>query len=200
MSTSEQQQIEQLKSDALALRQEAAGLTIGDANEYVAAVEWRKSLKNADRKAEDFFKPMKVKIRELEKSIRDAEKSVRGPIQESMNICDNAIVGWQATQARHADEQQAVLQAQADVLGEEAPLIKIEPLIPKVEGFTTRDVWSAELEDMATLAKFCVENPSFLNLLQLNGPSANALARSQHNSMNVPGLRSVCKAVPVQKG
>jgi hypothetical protein len=200
MSTSEQQQIEQLKSEALALKDEATGISIGNEMEYVAAVEMRKQVKTADRKIDAFYEPMETHLNGLVKAMRASKAILKGTIKETLELYDRAIIGWQATQERHAQEQQAVLQAQADTLGEDAPIIKIDPLVPGVGGLLFREVWSVELEDLHTFVKFAAENPVFIPLLMLNQPAANAMARSQHGSMNVPGLRSVCNKVLVQRG
>lgn len=70
-----------------------------------------------------------------------------------------------------------------------APMAKKET--PKVAGIAMVTTWSCTCTDLAALIRYVAAHPEQSNLLQFNQTSGNALARSQRERMNIPGLRAV---------
>lgn len=84
------------------------------------------------------------------------------------------------------EEVDAILEEQLPVAAAVAT-----PTFQRAEGIFTRESWRGEVTNKMLLVKFVAANPHFLNLLDVNGPALNALAKAQRTLMNVPGARAV---------
>lgn len=67
----------------------------------------------------------------------------------------------------------------------------VAPPPPKVEGVSYRDVWSAEVEDLAGLVKAVAAGEQPITLLLPNTVALNGMARSLRGAMRIPGVRAV---------
>lgn len=71
------------------------------------------------------------------------------------------------------------------------PILHVEPQTAKVEGVSSRELWSAEVTDKAALVRFVAANPMWMHLLEPNMVAINGLARSQRGALAIPGVRAV---------
>ena len=88
----------------------ARSVEITDQASREAAAAFRADLKARDRKAEDFFAPMKRNMDALKKSILDGEKAVRGPIAEAVAILDPKIAAFETRLLEEAAAERARLE------------------------------------------------------------------------------------------
>ena len=68
-----------------------------------------------------------------------------------------------------------------------APVIQREP--PKVTGISTREVWKAEVTDLAALVKAIAEGKAPLALVQANTTVVGQQARSLKQDFVAPGIK-----------
>ncbi len=102
-------------------------------------------------------------------------------------------------------EQQAVASGNV-ALGMEAealleapvhpPAVQVAPTTPTVAGISYRDTYRAQLVNLMALVTHVATHPEHANLLTLNQPAANQLARSLKTNLRVPGLEVVVQTVP----
>lgn len=71
----------------------------------------------------------------------------------------------------------------------------IAPTVQKVEGVSTREVWSAEVVDVMALVKAVAEGKAPLNFLQVNTTVLNAQARATKDSLSFPGVKFISTKV-----
>lgn len=71
----------------------------------------------------------------------------------------------------------------------EAPVVTIQPTTPKVAGIVRREVWKADVTDLAKLVKAAAENPQYLNLLLANNTALQQMAKALKGAMAIPGVR-----------
>jgi hypothetical protein len=99
-----------------------------------------------------------------------------------------------AAEAAGDTEQAADLFAEAQEIESEPVVVPVfTPVMQTatVAGVSERKTWSAELTDIAALVAHVASHPECINYLLPNMPALNALARSQHEAMRIPGVRSV---------
>lgn len=99
-----------------------------------------------------------------------------------------------AIQREHEIEAAEALGASVEEIAviAEAPLQRRPVLVaaqPKVAGISTRELWKAEVTDLAALVKYISTRPELSNLLTPNLPAINALARSLRSALNIPGVK-----------
>ena len=78
----------------------------------------------------------------------------------------------------------------------ETPVVQVAPTTPKVAGISYRDTYRAQLVNLMALVTHVATHPEHANLLTLNQPAANQLARSLKTNLRVPGLEVVVQKVP----
>ena len=199
----------------------ARSVEITDQASREAAAAFRADLKARDRKAEDFFAPMKRNMDALKKSILDGEKAVRGPIAEAVAILDPKIAAFETRLLEEAAAERALLEEENRKAEEErrlaeasvavangvpeaealealdAPVVAFAapaPAAPRPAGQSVAVTWSVEVTDKAALVRFVAANPQWLGLLDVAMPAANAAARAQKDALAIPGLRPVKKS------
>lgn len=62
--------------------------------------------------------------------------------------------------------------------------------VPKVEGVSFRDEWSAEVFDLLALVQAVAAGTQPLHLVKADQVALNAIARSLRDSMNIPGVKA----------
>lgn len=86
------------------------------------------------------------------------------------------------------------LSAEATALLEqpvETPGVTLQSYVPKVSGLTSRGSYTAKVTDMKKLVAWVAKHPKDINLLRVNEPALNALARSQKDNLKIPGVQLV---------
>lgn len=96
-------------------------------------------------------------------------------------------------------EREAVTSGDAGLLVEahdlitqpiEAPVVRVEPTVPKVAGVTYRDNWKAHPEiDLRALARAVAEGRAPVTFLEPNLTAINQFARATQGAQDVPGVR-----------
>lgn len=82
----------------------------------------------------------------------------------------------------------------------EAPVIKVEPKIAKVEGMSQRVSYKADVTDKKALICYVATHPQWSNLLDPNMAALNGLARSQKDEFSLPGVQVKKETVRAVRG
>jgi len=72
-----------------------------------------------------------------------------------------------------------------------APVVTVAPAVAKVEGVSSRTIWSASVVDKVALIKYVAEHPEWASLLDPNVSALNGLARTQKDGLAIPGVKAV---------
>jgi hypothetical protein len=75
------------------------------------------------------------------------------------------------------------------------PVVQVATETPKVDGVSSRDLWSAEVTDLLMLVRYVAEFPEFIHLLKPNQTAINSMARGQKERLMIPGVQAVKKTV-----
>lgn len=88
-----------------------------------------------------------------------------------------------------------------------AVTVPVEIAPAKLDGFSTRENWIAELQfrddesaTVALIAAILPQRPDLISLLKLDMTAANKLAKAQKKHFNVPGLNAINKPVAASRG
>lgn len=147
--------------------------------------------------ARQFFKPAKDSLKSCEDHLKAALGSWTAKLEA------------QAAEARRAAAIAVEAAPSSDAAIVALASVPIEVAPPKLEGLSKRDNWKADLDidvDEMTAKLRIVskitgvpveqfQRPDLISLLEIGWASAHAMAKSQKQAMNVPGLRSVNKQI-----
>ena len=180
----------------------ATEIKVIDQKTYESANERIGLLQGLKKRVEDFFKPMKQKAQDAHKQICQQEKEQLSPILTAIEgLKQKTIAYYAAEQQRIAAEQErqrkaaeelAALAAEAETQGdtetatEAVGLAAVEEAkvtcSPSAKGTSMREVWRAEIIDADKVPR-C--------FLIVDQAALDALAKSQKDKMNVPGVKAV---------
>ena len=110
--------------------------------------------------------------------------------QEEQRVLDEAAA-LELEADRTGDED---LRQQAQELAAEpvtTPAVSVGSYVPKVAGITQRGSYTARVTDLKKLVAWVAKHPKDINLLRVNEPALNALARSQKENLKIPGVQLV---------
>jgi colicin import membrane protein len=140
-------------------------------------------------------------------ALADAERVIKGGMigfqneQERIRREQEAKAAEQLRKERERLEAQAAKAAEkghtekAEALQEHAAAlpvsVEIASTAPKVSGIAGRSTWQAAVKDKAAFLKYVAEHPEWLNLVDVNMVALNGLARSQKQSLALPGIEAV---------
>lgn len=180
----------------------ATEIKVIDQKTYESANERIGLLQGLKKRVEDFFKPMKQKAQDAHKQICQQEKEQLSPILTAIDgLKQKTIAYYAAEQQRIAAEQErqrkaaeelAALAAEAETQGdtetatEAVGLAAVEEAkvtySPSAKGTSMREVWRAEIIDADKVPR-C--------FLIVDQAALDALAKSQKDKMNIPGVKAV---------
>jgi len=113
-----------------------------------------------------------------------AQEAREQRLADAVALAEQAVVQQDPRLQEAADE---LLAAPIEV-----PAVAVPPSTPKVTGISFRETWTARVTDLAALIRYAATNPQFMNLLMINQPALNALARSMKRLLKVPGVEVIC--------
>lgn len=88
-------------------------------------------------------------------------------------------------------EEAAVAEATSMLISAPPPVTEA----PKASGVSFRDQWEAEVVDLVALCRWVVEHPDQATLIVPNTQALNGIAKALKGSLNIPGVRPVCKQI-----
>jgi len=214
---------EELQNDVVApVLMHAQDIAVSDQPTRDAAMEFLKAIKGAQKKAQEYWAPLKTKAHAAWKQIVAAESEMLDPLTGAEATVKQKVVAFDQEQERIRIAEQRRLQAEADAKAEAerqrllkeaaklktpelkeerlaaaeaviAPTVVVAPSVAKGPGEATVKRWSARLTSMQELvASAAAGNGLALALLQFNQVAANKQATATKNNISVPGVEWVC--------
>lgn len=208
------------EQQAIELQAQLQALTITDQTSYDKAVEARVSAKAWLKEVGEFFDSMQKPAYEAYKKILDNRKTACEPVEKHLANLNRALIAFDDEQERLRREEQRRLEEIAFKEAEEkrlaeaahleqvgadaetidamlsAPVAVVErpiatPTYERSKAVIYRDNWQGEVTDLFALVKAVAKDKSKLNLLQINQPALNQLAKALKETMAIPGVRAV---------
>lgn len=151
---------------------------ISTEDDLLAAGEFQKSVKIAQKRADEFFDADIKRAHELHKSLVTQKKKVVKPLDDALAILSPAIGKFMFQKQQEAQKSAAV-----------APgITKAEPAKP--EGISASSTWKCVVVDFSALAKAVFAKKAPLLAIQPNEKFLDEQARSLKEHFDFPG----CKA------
>lgn len=201
----------ELEQQALAIPDQALALMIVGEETYRHATELLLTIKDLRKEIEATFAPIIEKAFAAHKEAVAQRKRHEEPLIKAEGILKPRMAAYleeQESQRREAERkaqeaaqlQEAVnAEAMGDVGGVEAALngygvasVIVPSSVPKVEGISTRDVWSGEVTNLLALVRTVAEGKAPLEFLTINPTFLNQMARAMKQNLRYPGVRAVC--------
>lgn len=195
----------------------AQALKINTKDEYLDAAERLKGIKGLAKRITDFFGPMKRAQDEAKRQILEAERKFLTPLIAAEGAAKMAMLAYQQIELRHAREEQARLQADADERARKererleaqaaklktpekkadrleqaqqvvAPVVYVPPGVPKVSGLSTRKHWKMVAVDKNLLVLAAAANPNLLGYLAVDESAINRVLNAMKGQVEIPGV------------
>ena len=210
----------EMESTGKAIVAVAHAMVVQDQESHGQALEFLKSTAAKRKVVEEAFAEPKSAAWKAHRSIVELEQTLLQPCDDARRIVADKASRYEAECRRREEEERRRLEAEArkaeedrilaeaeiaeafgqDAVAEEILNQPVEPtpvVVPteraKVEGVSSRELWRAEIVDLAALVRAAANNPAFVALLMPNMPALNALARATKQLMNVPGVKAVAE-------
>jgi hypothetical protein len=210
----------ELESRALSLVDQARTIVITDHRGFGRAAEFLATAKAGEKAVEEYFADIVDKAHKTWKALVAKRDEAKRPWQEARGLFASAMDVYKAEEERerirkerelqeaarkreeeerlaeaiHLEEQGATEEAAAVL---EAPVVApvVSLAAPKVDGLSSRVTYGAEVSDLWLLVQHVATHRECLNLLTVNGPALNAMARAQKDELRLPGVRLTKKNV-----
>ncbi len=155
----------------------------------------------AKKRVMGIFQPALDRIDAAERTIKRAvliytQEAERKRREEQARLDEEAAAERKRLQAMAETQRDEGHTDLADVSQERAETVAVPTVVspPTPTGpVHVRTTWSAEVVDLAELVKACAEGRVPLALLTPDMPSLNAMARTQKERFDIPGVRAVAE-------
>ncbi|MDD5571929.1 MAG: hypothetical protein PHD97_12335 [Bacteroidales bacterium] len=200
------QELEVIKHESNDLVSQAKAITIVNADTYLSAIDFLKTLKGMQKKAAETFDPIIKKAHGTWKEACNQKNMVVEPLEQAERLIKGKAIEYDAEQKRIAAEAQAKIDAQkrkeqeellakakkaeekgqiekAENLMQQAqniPAPVIEKEIPKVSGISVSDIWDFEVADLKLVPR---------EYLILDEKMVRGIAKSKKGKFVIPGIR-----------
>lgn len=213
--TLEPEAVKEIEQRELSLRSQAEILKISDQKDYDYANQIGKQVAIALKKVDEFCDPVIEAAHKTHKAALEQKKKLAAPFEAiASTIKTKMIAYYRAEQERIARErkeaeEKAKKEAEEKALAEAQALqdagmaeaadaildapVAVErvniPEIPKPDGISYRETWSAEVVDLMTLVKAVAEGKAPIAYLEANTQALNTAARAFKGTVEIPGVR-----------
>jgi len=214
----------ELTQKATTWPERARSLKITDQASYELACADLVGIKALRAEVEQTFGPIVHKAYEAHKEAVLQRKKADGPLDEAESILKRAIGSWTTEQERIRREEQRRLEeearrkeeeelereieqmesegasaAEVEAVIDRAPVLPMAaitapPAMKPVAGVATRELWAAEVTDLAAFIKHVAAHPEHTALLLPNMTAINQMARALKTAMKIPGVRAYSSA------
>jgi len=159
--------------------------------EYEMVGEAAKRLKGMSKKADEFFDPLIKNAFKTHRDLTAAKKKITEPLERRSRMLSQSIVDFNSR--REAERRKAEEEANklAETEGIENPPVIVQETVPKVQGISTRDNWSAVVVDLNELIKAIAKGKVPLMAINQNQTFLNQQARSLKDQLDYPGVKAV---------
>lgn len=185
---------------------------------YIHGGEERKGIELLIREMETTRKYLKEPILESGRRIDKKFNGFKKPLIAARAILDKKLSDYRLAEQEKADQKRRELErerraeeerraaeleaaavageSQEDSAWEEPPAMAPMPApvpsrIPKVQGLSTSIRWKGEVTSLLELVRAVANGDAPIDLLQINQPELNRLAKALRGAMIIPGIRAV---------
>jgi hypothetical protein len=201
-----------------AVVRQAAALEIRTQSDRDAAMDFLRSVKQAQTQLNALCKPVVSAAHGAWKAAKDQQNTLVKPFEDAERRVKGKVLDYDREAQRKAAEEQRRLQAIADEqarkerermekaaaklkteslreerLAEaaaiEAPVVVAAPAVDRTQGETTRKIWKARLVSMTDLIAAAAKEVDLAHgCLAFDQTAANAIARATKGSIRIPGV------------
>lgn len=208
---------DQLKTEISPVLLKANEIRVTNGEDYQFASDFLKTIKEAQGKVKSFFEPMKKKAHATWKAICNQENETLTPLVNAEKTIKNKMLDYRREEERRRLEEQRRLQAEAEARAAkererlrkqaeklktpelreqrfqeaeeiEAPVVIVNPEIPKIEGQSIRKVWKARVISKKDFIKAAAESENLLGLVEINESALNKMAQALKGEIEIPGI------------
>lgn len=203
-----------IKAEVLGIVEAAKSVTIATAGDREGAAVLERALIKKEKAIVAHYKPIKQSLDAHKRVILDQERGYLAPVKEARGIVRQTQLVWDVEQQRIAEERRQKVEeeirrrkeeerlAEAEAAQELGDEEKVEAVLerpievpkipikaPKSQGQSVRTTWKAEVVDFPKLLAHIAANPALIHLVQPNEQAIRAMARTQKEALNLPGVR-----------
>ena len=201
-------------------------LVIANAEQLEASSELLSAIKGRQKDLTELRQSITKPMDEAKRRVMDTFRPALDRLAEAEGAIKRAVLGYTQEQERKRREAQARLAAEAsaererlaalaeshseeghedlaDIVRQNAERVTaptVEAPAMPTGAVHIRTTWSAEVVDLAGLVKACAEGKAPLNLLVPDMPALNALARTQKERFDIPGVKAVAEQGVTARG
>jgi hypothetical protein len=216
----------ELDTAAMTTLDQARALVIADQDDYDFAAARLKGIRALQDRLDAHYDPAIAAAHAAHKASVAMKAEHAKPLEEARKAISSKMGAWKVAdderrraeaarreeEARRAAETERLATAEAlDKAGrkEEAEAALTAPVMvptapveeaPRTEGVSVVTRWRAEVADMAAFVRWIAANPGYVELVKPDSAKLNALARSTHGKLAVPGVRFVSDAGVAVRG
>ncbi len=196
---------------------------VTDVDTHATALERAKTLRLGERDITADFEPARKAADDAKKQVLRLRDGYIAPIAEARGIYDRKAADFERVEREKAEKLQRELQEKArreeeerqlmdavnaeadgDATGAEAilneqpqvPVVTVAPQVATVSGVTSRELWSAKVDDVIECLLFMTRRPEWRAGLERLKPELESLLRpmavAQRGSLAIPGVSAVC--------
>lgn len=180
------------------------------------AGEELKAIKAKAKELEERRKAITVPMDNAKKKVMDLFREPLAMLEQAEGILKKAILAYQQEQRRLAEEasriaeeaaalerkrvqEEAMAAAKAgDAEGAAEMLMAAEMSVAtpvaaqqKVDGISTRTIWSAEVTDKVAYIQYALAHPELLDTIVVDMKPLNKMAGALKEKLNIPGIKPV---------
>lgn len=177
-----------LQKEVLTVQENAKTFSVINTPEQAEeAGKFFKYIKDVMKKADEFFDPTIKRTNEAHKEAVKMKKTAVTPLEQAVRIVSPAIAKYQFDVQEKARKDQEKLNKEAEKKGFSAPAVAPAP--PKIDGISTRESWTAEVESFPDLVKAVCARKVPLMALSPNESFLKQQARAMKDQLNYPGVK-----------
>ncbi len=154
-----------------------------------------------EKKQRELKEKQEREWREKEAKAKAEQARLEQEIAKAHNEKAKAELELQQAKAKADEEKASRIAEERRQQAEEVQVIApiIAPSIQKVEGTSTREIWSAEVVDMHKLVQAVAEGKAPITWLKVDQVAINRQASATKNSLNFPGIKFIVKRSQVDR-
>lgn len=209
-------QEQQVKTEALAVVEQAKTMTVTDDRSFRAAGEFLKQIKAASKRVATVFKPMKEQAKKAHQTICDTENEMLDPLEEAEEYLKKQLGEYTlkveqeqeaelkrlqtvargesdeaALEAAYAAEQAGSPELAQAILRQEphVPAVVLPQAAPAMKGISTRKKWTATVVNLRALVAAVFTGKVPIQAIVPNDEFLRRQAQAMGDALNYPGVK-----------
>lgn len=211
-----------IRSEGLSIVEQAEALQVTDPASFALAGHLRQMGARFKKRVIEFCAPTIAAGLAAHRAALAQQATLLEPAEQVEHILRPRVIAYEQEQQRIAREAREAAERERRMLEEEArleaaltaeaagdhreadrvlespvaPIVFAAPPVvnvPKAEGTSFRDHWTAEVTDFRALVRAAADGEAPLTVLQADQKVLNGMARTHRGELAIPGVRPVCE-------